>query len=508
MTKNTIIPVLAQKLPEFVRDNYPNFVRFIKDYLSFLEQDGNFLQIIEDWRLNNEPSLEVEPYVTAMLKSMGFESQQQLLVRKSLLAHTLRDFYLSRGSIESFKYLFRALFNEDVDIQYPREQMLIPSAAAYGSRHFIFTSANQRLSVDFQQILDSIVNFGGTATGNKSGTKADIENISIIYGSGVPYLQIEILEPINEFRVDDLITISSNGNSVVESIKPVLEIKVSAGGSNYSQTDSVVIIGSKIQGAAKLGKLQSGGITSLSVSNGGTGYSVGDRIFASSSDDGFGFGATVKTVDVSGSITSVSITSRGYNYSSIPTLGIRGAGAGAVLGASSTEIGALRTVDIVDPFVDFSSVTVQVNSTSGSGASFTTNKKTRWTTKAWENRRGFLEENSTLIDSNKYQQYSYTIISSVPASEYNDFVQELLHPVGYIRSSSFEITSDVYLGTTPDYSINDKNVVFAFDHASSFSWSSTFDLSTQDTPYIVAVLPGDVTDPIITDNGDQIIATL
>ena len=152
----SLVPILASKIPEYVRESYPNFVSFIKDYFGSLEQDEGFLRIIQDWRQNMEPSNNVEPYVTAILRDMGFESGQNLQPSKSLMIHLMRDFFLARGSEGSFKFLFRALFNENVEVRYPREEMLIPSYAAYGTRHFIYTSALNRGSITFGSTIQYI----------------------------------------------------------------------------------------------------------------------------------------------------------------------------------------------------------------------------------------------------------------------------------------------------------------------------------------------------------------
>lgn len=506
MTNNTIIPVLEQKLPEFVRDNYPNFVRYIKDYLSFLEQDGGFLRIIEDWRDNNEPTREVGPYIDAMLVDLGFEAKGQLQVKRHVLAHTLREFYLSRGTEASFQYLFRALFNESVSIRYPREEMLVPSNAEYGSRHFIFTSSANRNTIQFQTIIDNITEHGGTFRGLDSGAISSIENISIIYGGGEPFFQIEILEPLNEFKVGEVVSILSNEIEIFEVVKPVLASSVSLGGSGYLSTDTVVVTGAKIQGSARIGSTAGGGVTGLTITSPGTGYTVGQRIHASSGDDGFGFGAVVKTVNGGGGITAIEITSTGYNYQTKPTILIRGGGTGGVLTPTSTEIGAIKSIRFLEPFVDLTSPTITIQSTTGTSAVITPVFVSRWTTKAWENRRGFLGENSTLIDSDKYQQYSYTLVSPIPAQEYNDFVSELLHPVGYIRSNSFEIVSELQLSVNPGYDLDPSVSTWVFEHNSGFLWTLGYEVEIQDTPYIVATL-GMTSTPIVTDDDEMILAT-
>jgi hypothetical protein len=89
----------------------------------------------------------------------------------------LKDFYLSRGSISSFKFLFRALFNEDVSIEYPRDQMLVTSFAGYSERYFIYSTSINVQYLDFEGLVERVKKYGGKLTGLTSKTSASIENI-------------------------------------------------------------------------------------------------------------------------------------------------------------------------------------------------------------------------------------------------------------------------------------------------------------------------------------------
>lgn len=384
--------------------------------------------------------------------------------------------------------------------------MLVPSNAEYGSRHFIFTSPANRNTIQFQTIIANITEQGGTLRGLDSGAVSAIENISIIYGGGEPFFQIEILEPLNEFKVGEVVSIESNEIEIFEVVKPVLASTINIGGSGYQTTDTVVVSGAKIQGSVGVGSVAAGGVTGVTITAAGTGYTVGQRIYASSNDDGFGFGAVIKAVNGSGGITQIEISSTGYNYRTKPAILIKGGGSGAVLTATSSEIGAIKSLRFREPFVDLTASSIAIQSSTGSGAVITPVLVSRWTTKAWENRRGFLGENSTLIDSDKYQQYSYTLVSPIPAQEYNEFVSELLHPVGYIRSNSFEIVSELQLQVNPNYELDPSSNAWVYEHNSGFLWTLGYELDTQDTPYIVTT-DGITSEPIVTNADVMILAS-
>jgi hypothetical protein len=487
MSNQSLIPVLAHKLPEFVRDNYPNFVQYIRDYLEFLEQDDNFLGIVNAWRENMEPSLKVEPYIDAMLTDMGFTSGQNLAVDKHLLIHLLQDFYLSRGNEASFRFLFRMLFNADVEVRYPREQMFMPSYAEYGERHFIFTTANNIDNLDFQNLVKFLRENGGTLSGVTSKATASIENIQIYHGSGIPYFQIEILRPNFEFVVGEAVNITAD-SVITEFVKPVLSIDIEDAGANYKAGDLVQITGAKLNGHAFIESTKKGGVTGLNIDNGGTGYAVGNLITAKSDDDGFGFSAVVSSVSGS-AITGYMVVNTGYNYETLPRIQSTG---NAQLTATSSVIGAINAIKMENPFVDFdpSEVTITITGT-GTGATLNATQVSRWVTREWADRKGFLAENSTLIDSDRVQQFSYTIVSSISSKQYDSFVRDYLHPVGFVRSSSYEIVSNLGLNITAGDAI--------VGSEEPINYSTTLNLTFASVSDIVP------TEALATDDGEEIV---
>ena len=44
---------------------------------------------------------------------------------------TIKDFYISKGTKTAAQYLFKILFGEQVDVYYPREELVTPSAASW-----------------------------------------------------------------------------------------------------------------------------------------------------------------------------------------------------------------------------------------------------------------------------------------------------------------------------------------------------------------------------------------
>lgn len=435
-----ISPVQRGKLPSFVRSEYPAFEEYLMNYFQWLEQDDGFLEVLENWKHNTDASNEVEPYVTAILHDLGWTWSGQIKVPKMVLLATLRDFYLSRGTKKSFQWLFSTLFDEKIDIQYPRERMLVPSYANYAEESQIYCTAVNRDSPQFQAILQDLASgVHVKMTGLASGTVATVETMQILLVGNSVYLNAYIIAPLTEFIVKEDVRIESESGFVVESLHNILQITVTNPGSGHAVNDDLVVSGAGLNGVMRVSDLNGGKIDALTIVDGGSGYKVDDQVVTEKQADqnGFGFYGYVSAVDGSGKITAIKVTDRGRGFDTMPKIYVKSwSGTGAVLQGSSSTIGAINRFKYIQPFVDFNPASVLV---SLGNASFQVQEGTIFKSRVYKDRLGVLGENTVLIDSDRYQQFSYDLASQVPAKFHKDIVDELLHPVGYIRTSVLRI---------------------------------------------------------------------
>lgn len=111
--RNYISPVIIERLPSFIRQDYRKLTQFISHFYQFLETQGNPLEILENFIDRCEANNQVPGYIDKLMVECGFDINASLSIpKKELLLH-LKDFYLSRGSEASFKFLFKVLFNVD-----------------------------------------------------------------------------------------------------------------------------------------------------------------------------------------------------------------------------------------------------------------------------------------------------------------------------------------------------------------------------------------------------------
>ena len=145
MSKTPISTVVSRQIPEYIRDEYGAFVDFIKAYYQFLEEthtegaqpnykDLEALHSIED-------TLEV--FVVQFKKELSALFPTNQLADERFVLQRLREFFKTRGSEESYKFIFRAFFNEDVTITHPSENILKASDGNWEQSNFITVEQTQ-----------------------------------------------------------------------------------------------------------------------------------------------------------------------------------------------------------------------------------------------------------------------------------------------------------------------------------------------------------------------------
>ena len=146
--------VVDRQIPEHIRTHYPKFVEFIRAYYSFLSEtqllDLDSVHSIDAIDLNNSKFLDsilYDKFKQEYAKNFPIFAA----VDKKMLMKHLRDFYLARGSEQSFIFLFRALFNSDLSIEYPVNNILRPSDGRWTQEQFV--TITRVGTVEFPQII-------------------------------------------------------------------------------------------------------------------------------------------------------------------------------------------------------------------------------------------------------------------------------------------------------------------------------------------------------------------
>jgi hypothetical protein len=213
-TEKTISSLIKTQLPDFVRADHPQFKRFLELYYKWLETNdpagvsptgGNTVyqaMNIGDYRdIDQSPDEFLRFFKQELLPY--FPENPALDIRKILKG--AREFYAKKGSEESVKWLFKVLFNEDIEINYPKEQILKTSDGKWKKpKAFRITVGETNKNVDVNLLEKKLV------TGNVSGATCIVESAdrTIDTNSGKEIIELYISNIKRYFNNGEYITIN------------------------------------------------------------------------------------------------------------------------------------------------------------------------------------------------------------------------------------------------------------------------------------------------------------
>ena len=122
---------------------------------------------------------------------------------------------------------------------------------------------------------------------------------------------------------------------------------ITSGGYNYTSAPTATVVGGTGSGASVSVTVSNGSVSSITVTNPGTGYSAQDNTYIAFTGGGGNTTARGTAVVSGGSITSITIAAGGTGYTSTASaVVVGGTGYGAVLGTVTTVAGAVTAVSV------------------------------------------------------------------------------------------------------------------------------------------------------------------
>lgn len=444
---NKISSLVSNQIPSFAHEEYPVFVSFMESYYQWLEEEGNTLNFIEGYKQNLDVDFANEEFIAEYLEEFVEYLPKDKKIDDSTLIKLIKEFYLSKGSEQSFKFLFTILFNEHVDIIYPREDMFKASDGTWSGDIFLKVTNNNYDKLD---LSNPDVNI--KVVGRRSGAVAIVDTISEVLGD-FSYTELELSSFSKDFIVGERVNLHVDDAIVIETtIGGVVDTKILDGGSGNSVNDIISITsdGSGQDFKALVTSVSVGELNRYTVLNAGQGYAVGEFVYAQSdaSGEGFGYIGTISQVDVSGEIVFIDIVSAGSSYNHEVYVKIDSvAGEDAVVILQGDNVGKVTNLEITDsglnydPSDTYTTIIndIDVNITPIVGCIFTD-------VQSYTDIKGFPSYNSIIQDSYYYQIFSYALKSKVRPELWRGLVKRIAHPTGTELFAIWDNEASVYMG--------------------------------------------------------------
>ena len=292
VTEKTISALVNRQLPDFVRADHPQFKRFLELYYEWLEDEskGNTVYHIMNSGKYRDVDETLDPFIRLFKLELlpYFPERSELDLVKILKG--AREFYVKKGSEESVKWLFRVLYGQDIQIYFPKKQLLIASDGKWKlPQAFQLTLSANNASID-PNLLEK---HKGTGSVSKATAIIESANKTVDRTFGNEILELYVSNVTREFTSGENLEIPyTDGNGaeqlfVEKIIGSISGIKIDAPqgdatsprrGLSYNVGDPVIVFGGLAasneanDAVGIVGNVTQGSVESLSVAFPGYGY--------------------------------------------------------------------------------------------------------------------------------------------------------------------------------------------------------------------------------------------
>jgi len=436
-------------IPDFIKDDYASFTNFIQKYYKFLETSNvpylvpyaqsDFIDI--DTTSDYFKSYFKSQFLSEFPQKLGIDRQTGNPLNLNVVIKNIKRFYEAKGTLDSFKFLFRMLYDTEIDIKYPREKIIKTSSSKWIRRKSIkIFSFNDNLSTEINNRFIYQLDENGNRVANARVSDVEIYRIDQ-YKVAELFLE-DYTGTFDIFRkiYCDSVILGANETLAFYSAYCPKNIEIVFGGYNYKINDLIklrpvqyvsvdgVFYGSQDYSLWDEGDLNIGDIDGQTLNQylnnlpdtDTTIYDLDGFSFSpfpeeywtfDSRDFGFtfripgmartkgkGYLARVSEVGPRGEILKIDPISFGFNYES--------------------RLNNLYVIDIeTDKGVAFNG-----NLTYDLICEYSP---------YYSGSKNLLGYNSVLQDNFYYQSHSYEIQSEIDIVKYEANVKKLVHPVGY-----------------------------------------------------------------------------
>ena len=497
--------LIKEQAPEYIQTEFPVFVQFLEKYYAFMDE-----QYADPNNYTSDIDYASEQFLDKWRGALVSDFPKSLKVDKTFFYKRAKDFYEAKGSKRSIEAWFRILYDEGVDISYPYQHVLKPSAGIYNVEKAIKIQEAEHgggslepLDLEGKKIDLRYKSTTGSVTVTKT-TNASVRRVekNTYQTNG---LTLQRFELILSFDDENVTTVYGPGAGATATATvsggQITGITVTNGGSGYHAAPTVQVFpaaGDTITSVAQLSaRVTDGAVTSVVIDpilddNGNiTGYYSGAGYTNPPSiefdgeaqrsyvvDDGAGN----DLVDIYGYLVRIltkvafksyagSATNAGFKIGQIYSINETGDDGKAYavngyfaedytfIGGSNDAYIRVTGVDsqnlptafsVINPGSTFLNETTDINLTSPSGETITVTLTTGYLFEyegKWKDDQGKLSDVNVLQDNKRYQPYSYVVKSPVSQTTWDRALRDTVHPAG------MEVFGDLIVRSVVDFNV-------------------------------------------------------
>ena len=297
-------------IPEFIREDYPDFVTFLEKYYEFMDQTnkpGNLLLNKRYYDIDDLNDAELNKKALEFAKDFP----QVLAIEKKKLYKNIKSLYESKGSERSIKAFFRLVYGEEIEVSYPTQFILRASDGIWkqdNSVKVLLGYEDHKPTDLYAKAVDIVyyetTGYSGTIPDRRADTVAKRISTAVVRANKIAYTTPSKYELFLELprSVTSIPGPGSGAAATLTIVSGVITaVTLTSGGSGYLAAPDVIITstGSGIN-ADIVAIVEDGSVTEFIINNGGSSYVSGTTTIAFNAHS---INSTVATSGTAGQFT-------------------------------------------------------------------------------------------------------------------------------------------------------------------------------------------------------------
>lgn len=127
--------VIDEVLPEYFREDYPNLISFLEGYYEYLDSDQSFQGVINELITVRDAEDADLSRMDLLFHSLALGVSQGRFKFPREAIKNFGNFFRVKGSLYSGQGFFRAFFDTEVDISYPKEKLFTIGNSEIGTEY-------------------------------------------------------------------------------------------------------------------------------------------------------------------------------------------------------------------------------------------------------------------------------------------------------------------------------------------------------------------------------------
>lgn len=408
---------VEKQLPSHIRETYPRLVEFIRGYYQWLSYEGNPYNALAYHmdRVNFEKSL--DEYTNYLKQEYLYNVPESILADKQKLIKFSRNFAGYIGTEDSFKFLFQVVYDEKVEMQYPKEQILRTSDGEWVSDEVVIYTTNSGYTLS-ELLYKELEQTYEIASGVYETVRGVIGNVIAKSVGNYQILEIRLINLTGDIKPNLPVTIE---NMIEYTLSVGAEYQINDGGLGYVSGDYLYL-----QNAGTYTREYNNLYESVFDTELTTTFQKDDIVLSQNGTvtTNFTYDGRYVTLDNFTINDDVIIEFPRYD--------------GLIVVDQIDTNGTIKSIKIVQTPIGVDVDNKLYSHTNGIDVDLFVSGS-RELEGYYRGTKGHLSSFNVLQDSDFYQEYSYVIKTGMDIDVYRDVVEQVLHPAGMKMFGSINI---------------------------------------------------------------------